>query len=146
MWHGDCRHVALSGTRPRFEHGIPSCVSERYPKGGSAFRSNLRKVRALPPASQRFQLRHHPRLYGRWPPSRDLQGASAKAASHYEDVLERIDFYPPRQIVLQTKHADFTRYRALFLTGSGIAKRLASFLESQLGRTVAEIGNTEIDL
>ena len=93
--------------------------------------------------TQKRPLRYHPRLRRRWPPPL-IDETSAKSPINDKDVLERVDFYPPRQLVLKTKHADFTHYRTLFPTSSGMAKHLAAFLQGQLGGTIADIGDAEI--
>ena len=102
-----------------------------------------KRVKQLPRITQKLPLRHHPRLRGCWPPR--LDQTSVNAPMNDEDVLERVDFYPPRQLVLQTKHADLTHYRRLFTTSSALAKHLAIFLQHQLGRTIADISDAEID-
>ena len=100
----------------------------------------------MTPATERFPLRRHPRLRGRWPPLPRQHEASSKRLDADEDVLENIGFYPPRRIVLRTAHAGVALDRILFLTSEDIAKRLVAFLERQIGRTIAEISNTEIEL
>lgn len=81
---------------------------------------------------------------GRPPP--DVSGIGAEEPAAEEDVLEWIEFYPPRQIVLRTKQGGFAYYRTLFVTGTNVAKRLVEFLDGQVGRTVKEIGDAEISL
>lgn len=96
--------------------------------------------------NNKFALRRHPRLRGRWPVLQDARSSDAQGPDADEDVLQWVEFYPPNKITLGTYHAGSAYYRTLFLSNRGVAKRLADFLKTQVGRTLAEVGDAEVEL
>ncbi len=93
-----------------------------------------------------MRLRHHPKLRNRWPPAtgRALL-PRAKLQTGEADILEEVHCQARRHIVMQTRYEGLHYSRDLFLTDSKFAMKLFSYLQRQVGRTIEEIGDSDIE-
>lgn len=97
------------------------------------------------PKSAAVPLRSHPSIRGRWPAHPFSDRASAANPPGDGDTLELATLHAPRVIIMRSHYDGVTYYRTLFLTSKPFAKRLAAFLKSRVGETIAEIGRALID-
>jgi|SRR5439155_6718557 len=96
-------------------------------------------------------LRLHPKLQEIWPP--EPGGAFEKGTEvpvGGQDVLEQVFYYAPvsharANVSLKTFYKDHHHTRDLLLTDVEFAQRLASRLRQEIGRTVADLGQVELD-
>ncbi len=99
----------------------------------------------------RVQLRLHPRLRGLWPP--EPGGGFAPGAEFPiggEDVLEHVFYYAPvgqakADVSLKTSYKGHHHTRDLLLDDPDFAQSLTSRLRKETGRTIAELGELELE-
>jgi hypothetical protein len=95
----------------------------------------------------------HPKLRSHWPP--DSGGAATRGmeflqAGERGDRLQAVYYYAPvstatARVVLKTRWRENEYSRDLLLDDRIFAERLAGFLKSQVGRTMGEIAQADID-
>lgn len=94
-----------------------------------------------------MKLRDHPKLKNQWPP--EPGGAYAgEVPAGGSDILEEVFYYKPAigalaDIALRTTWKGQTHTRDVLLHDIEFAEKLNEFLNRQVGRTVAAIGDAD---
>lgn len=96
-------------------------------------------------------LRYHPKLSTFWPPQPGgVFGSDTVFPTDGSDILERVFYYAPvgdakANVSMKTVYKGQYHTRDLLIDDANFAERLVSFLREQVGRTIADIGTTEIN-
>jgi len=99
----------------------------------------------------RVQLRLHPKLRDLWPPEPGgAFGPGTEFPLGGEDVLQQVFYYAPvsqarASVSLKTTYKGQPHTRDLLLADVEFAQKLASRLRREVGRTIADLGQVEID-
>jgi hypothetical protein len=95
-------------------------------------------------------LRDHPKIRDTWPPEPGgALPAGFQSPQGGVDVLDEVLYYSPvanakADIALRTKFAGQEFTRDILLDDATFATRLASWLRQQTGKTIQEIGGSEL--
>jgi hypothetical protein len=106
---------------------------------------------ALAESRSRVPLRLHPKVRDIWPP--DPGGAFAIGTElplDGQDVLEQVFYYAPvshakANVSLKTLYKDHYHTRDILLDDAQFAQSLASRLRQEIGLTINELGQVELD-
>ncbi len=99
-----------------------------------------------------MKLREHPAIRDQWPPApQSTDFGSNKSPVGVVDVLEWVLWYPaafgrPGSLVLRTRHRGRNYARDLQLEDSQFGEQLVVLLKRQIGLTIGNIGELEIEM
>jgi hypothetical protein len=97
------------------------------------------------------ELRLHPKLRDVWPPEPGgAFGPGTEFPLGGQDVLEQVFYYAPvadtkANVSLKTFYKGQYHTRDLLLRDVDFAEKLASRLRTEIGRTIADLGQIELD-
>jgi len=103
------------------------------------------------PSLQRVQLRLHPKLRDMWPP--EPGGAYQKGGRvplDLKDVLTQVFYFAPVErakadVSLKTSYEGAYHTRDILLDDPNFARILADRLRKEIGKTIEQIGQLEVD-